>query len=184
MSPDDPRSPLVHLLQAYQGINPQEERMRAEMLAFVQRAPNCFSRDLAEGHMTASAMVVNADHSAVVLMLHRKLGLWLQPGGHADGETDLLAVARKEVAEETGLRTRAVSTAIFDVDIHEIPANRKTPAHFHYDVRFLLAAEPGQSLQSNNESRALEWVPVADVPARNSDVSVTRMAEKLMSPKG
>lgn len=176
------RQPLIEMLAAYRGVDAGEESMRREMLDFVQNEPQCFERSLLKGHLTASAWVVDPDRKSVVMLLHTKLGLWLQAGGHADGNPDLLQVALQEVQEETGLVVKPVKPDIFDVDIHTIPARKEVPEHLHYDVRFLLEADPGASLQINHESRKLAWIPLKKVSEYNSDRSVLRLADKTASP--
>ena len=91
-----------------------------------------------DGHITGSAWVVDPAGSRLLLTHHRKLGKWLQLGGHSDGEPDTLAVALREAREESGLRVRPISNAVLDIDIHTIPALKGEPAHLHYDVRFAL----------------------------------------------
>ncbi len=76
-------------------------------------------------------------------MHHRKLHRWLMPGGHCDGEPDARSVATREIAEETGLISYSlIQDAIFDIDIHEIPARGDIPAHLHFDIRYLFEADP------------------------------------------
>ena len=93
----------------------------------------------------------------VLLAHHRKLGRWLQPGGHSDGDPDTLAVALREAREESGLDVRALDDAIFDIDVHRIPARGREPAHLHFDVRFLVQAEHDR-FRVSDESHALAWV--------------------------
>jgi ADP-ribose pyrophosphatase YjhB (NUDIX family) len=109
----------------------------AEFQAFAGAHTDCCERTLAEGHFTGSAWLVSADGERVLLTHHRKLGRWLQLGGHADGEGDLAAVALREAEEESGLSRLLVEPEIFDLDRHLIPARGSEPAHWHYDVRFL-----------------------------------------------
>ena len=147
----------------------------ARFRAFVRRQPDCFRRDCwDDGHVTASALVVNRDRSAMLLTLHAKLGKWLQLGGHADGETDPLAVALREVWEESGLAAKPLSTEAIDLDIHAIPARGREPAHFHYDVRFALAAE-SSLLVASHESLDLRWVPLDEVEAFTREKSILRL---------
>ena len=96
------------------------------------------------GHITGSAWVVDIAGNRVLLADHAKLGRWLQPGGHSDGDPDTLAVALREAREESGLDVRALDDAIFDIDVHRIPARGDEPAHLHFDVRFLVQAEHDQ----------------------------------------
>ena len=112
---------------------------------------------------------------------HAKLGRWLQLGGHADGDADPLAVACREAAEESGLSVVPIQEEILDLDIHAIPARGPDPAHFHYDVRFLLQIERPGSLQVTDESLALRWVPLGNVETVTNEESVLRMVRKSLN---
>jgi 8-oxo-dGTP pyrophosphatase MutT (NUDIX family) len=156
--------------------------MRERLEAFVREHPDCFDRALPIGHVTGSAWIVNADRSAVVLLHHRKLERWLQPGGHADGDADVRRVALREAIEETGLAgLRPVAPGIYDLDVHEIPARPGEPAHLHYDVRFAFAAPPGAQPVASDESHDVRWVPLAEIDRYAVDESVRRLAAKTAS---
>ncbi len=152
--------------------------MQAQLLAFVQDTPDCLYRTHLAGHLTASAFVLDQSLEKVLIIHHKKLDRWLQPGGHADGDPDLLAVAQKEVEEETGLLTKPLQTHFFDLDIHLIPERKDVPEHFHYDLRYLLIERSGSVLQGNEEVNGLKWVKVSDLEQYFVDRSVLRMAEK------
>ena len=170
------RNKLLRLLDRYEARHPAEDVARFRR--FVERQPRCFERDCwDDGHVTGSALVIKADASATLLTLHAKLHRWLQLGGHADGEADPLAVACREAGEESGLAVRPLSTDAIDLDIHAIPARGADPAHFHYDVRFVLVAEPGP-LAITHESVALKWVPMDAIAAVTREQSMLRMAAK------
>jgi 8-oxo-dGTP pyrophosphatase MutT (NUDIX family) len=176
------RNSLLSLLDAYQTSDPEEMKMQSEMKTFVTEHEDCFERTLKTGHVTASGWVISEDRKSVLLMHHRKLNRWFQPGGHCDGDPDVLAVARKEIEEETGLLNfRVDSDGIFDVDIHLIPANSKDEAHYHYDVRFLFIADANEPLIINSESRDLQWVPLSQIEQYNNSESIVRMARKTIS---
>ncbi|REA61662.1 NUDIX hydrolase [Dyadobacter luteus] len=176
------RNSLLSLLDAYQTSDPEEMKMQSEMKTFVTEHEDCFERTLKTGHVTASGWVISEDRKSVLLMHHRKLNRWFQPGGHCDGDPDVLAVARKEIEEETGLLNfRVDSDGIFDVDIHLIPANPKDEAHYHYDVRFLFIADANEPLIINSESRDLQWVPLSQIEQYNNSESIVRMARKTIS---
>lgn len=156
-----------------------EEAMLAEFFPFIAAHPDCLWRTSLSGHLTASAWVVDAARSRTLLTHHMKLDRWLQLGGHVDGEADLLAAALREVREEAGLkRLCAVSSEIFDVDRHRIPVRGAEPEHWHYDVRFLIEADPAEPLTVSDESRELAWVPLADVARLNPGESLARMVRK------
>ena len=113
----------------------------------------------------------------MLLAHHRKLGRWLQPGGYSDGDPDTLAVALRDAREESGLDVRALDDAIFDIDVHGIPARGREAAHFHFDVRFLVQAEHDR-FRVSDESHALAWVLAARLEALTNEESVLRMARK------
>lgn len=178
---DPTRQPLADALASYVGRWPDEEGV-AEFDAWLREAGRPFHRETREGHFTGSAWLVSADGQRALLMLHRKLGRWLQPGGHADGDTDLAAVALREAEEETGLRGLDVLPDIFDVDRHAIPARGDEPEHWHYDVRHVVVARGGEAFVLNEESLELAWRPVTDIasdPA--SEPSLRRMATKWLA---
>ena len=113
------RQSLLALLGAHQPANEAENQMWQDCIAFVEQQPNCFERWLEQGHVTGSAWIVDETREHALLLHHRKLDRWFQPGGHADGQSNILQVALKEAEEETGLTDfEVVSPAIFDIDVH------------------------------------------------------------------
>ncbi|MGF6709259.1 8-oxo-dGTP pyrophosphatase MutT (NUDIX family) [Luteibacter sp. W1I16] len=159
-----------------------DEAAAIGFVRWLDEQPQPFHRETRSGHFTGSAWLVSADGKRVLLMLHRKLGRWLQPGGHADGDADLAAVALREAEEESGLRDLEVLPRIFDLDRHLIPARGDEPAHWHYDVRYVVVAKGDEAFTVNEESLALAWRPVADIAADpSSDESLRRMAAKWMT---
>jgi 8-oxo-dGTP pyrophosphatase MutT (NUDIX family) len=173
------RSSLLSLLDSYVPADDLENEMYHETIQFVTNNPECFERTLQIGHITASGWVVSPEHDQVLLMHHRKLERWFQPGGHADGDPDVLHVAEKEVEEETGASNlKLAKEGIFDVDVHLIPANSKDPAHYHYDIRFVFEADPKAELVINSESKDVRWVPVQEIVLLNDSESLMRMVRK------
>ncbi|MEJ2130265.1 MAG: NUDIX hydrolase [Gammaproteobacteria bacterium] len=176
------RQPLLDLLERYGTRHPDERCMVARFRDFVSENPLCFRRSLLQGHVTGSAWLVDRSRSRVLLTHHRKLDIWVQLGGHADGETDVLRVALREAREESGLaRVRPLSEEIFDVDIHEIPAREHEPAHLHYDVRFALECFGDERFSVSDESHALEWVAIYRLPERTREESMLRMMRKWLA---
>lgn len=177
----DPRDPVLVLLRAHASspLDAHEAAMTADMIAFVEAHPDCAERSLQVGHLTGSAWIVDPGRSRTLLTHHRKLNKWLQLGGHADGELDPLSVALREAREESGLtRLRPVSDRIYDVDRHRIPARGAEPEHWHYDIRFLVEADPDEPLCVSDESHDLAWVPIARMADYNAEESMLRMARK------
>ncbi|TDB68250.1 NUDIX hydrolase [Arundinibacter roseus] len=175
------RQDLLQLLQNYHPKDENERKMVLETQVFVQQNSLCFERSLPSGHVTASAWVISPDLQQVLLMHHKKLDRWFQPGGHCDGDPDVRRVALKETEEETGAFGQLVGNEIFDVDVHLIPANAKEAAHFHYDIRFLVVADPATKPAANAESKEVRWVSMSDVPYYNSSESILRMQRKILA---
>lgn len=174
------REQMLALLRAYSSDDARELEMLHRMREFAAKYENCCERSLLIGHMTGSAWVVDRERESVLLTHHRKLNRWLQVGGHADGNPDLLEVALREAREESGLtQLKVVSELPFDIDIHEIPERGPEPRHLHYDVRFLLEATSDEPLVVSEESHALAWLPIRDLAARaDLDESLQRMLRK------
>jgi 8-oxo-dGTP pyrophosphatase MutT (NUDIX family) len=173
------RARLLAELATYSPVNGRERAMVECVRAFVAAHDDCFERTQLAGHVTGSAWIVDRAGTAALLLHHRKLGKWLQPGGHADGDPDVRGVARREAAEETGVRgLTPASDGIYDVDAHDIPARPGEPAHVHYDLRFAFFADPAEPPRRNAESHAVAWVPLAEIDALGIDDSVRRLVAK------
>jgi 8-oxo-dGTP pyrophosphatase MutT (NUDIX family) len=156
------RRPLLATLAHYARRFPDEAGVVRRFAEFVQAHPDCFERACAPGHVTGSAWLVSADRRHVLLTHHRKLGRWLQLGGHADGDPDVARVALREAGEESGIAGLVLGDAEpLDLDAHEIPARPGEPAHVHYDVRYLVVAPPGAVVTVSDESLALRWFALA-----------------------
>ena len=180
---EDPVTALVRSLRAHACADEEERRDRDRIVDFVERHPNPFDRGISEGHLTGSAIIVSASGDRVLLLHHRKLDRWLQPGGHADpGETTGERVALRESAEETGLDDLALHPTAprpLDVDVHHIPARRDEPAHEHLDLRYLLvASDPAVLSPQMEELHALRWVDWDDTMALGPDHGLRRALGK------
>jgi 8-oxo-dGTP pyrophosphatase MutT (NUDIX family) len=189
------RRRLQTMLDLYATIHPDEGEIVSQIRALAQARSDCFSRDCHPGHITASAWIVPDDHAHFLLTHHRKLGRWLQLGGHADGDADPLAVALREAREESGMHAfevlqpggrcwaaRSVSAGAvpipLDIDVHRIPAHGDEPEHQHHDIRFLLVAAPNQRLQISEESKDLAWFARERLDEVAGDESVNRLGRK------
>lgn len=173
---------MLDELDTYEPADARECDMRDRLRAFVATNEDCFERTNLAGHVTGSAWIVDADASAAVLLHHRKLERWLQPGGHADGDGDVRRVAVREAMEETGLANLAPASAgIYDLDVHEIPARGNELPHFHYDVRHAFFAPRDEAPIVSDESHAVRWVPFAEIEHFAIDESVRRLVAKSAS---
>ena len=153
---------LLERLRRHHPGDPDEAAHLATILDFVATHADPFDRRIPHAHLTASAFILSPDGRRVLLLHHRKLDRWLQPGGHAEGgETDGEAVALREAREETGietLRMLAEAPRPLDVDVHVFPARESEPAHLHLDLRYVvIAPEDAALLRSPKETRALRW---------------------------
>jgi 8-oxo-dGTP pyrophosphatase MutT (NUDIX family) len=178
------RQPLLQLLHQHTPADPNEQAMTQATIAFVEQHPDCFERSLLIGHITGSAWIVSPDRTHTLLIHHRKLDRWLQPGGHADGDPDVAAVALREAQEETGLTSLKLiasadgAPAIFDVDVHQIPARNDVPEHLHYDIRFLLEADPNESFGDSDEIKDIQWFSIEMVKQIADSESILRLIRK------
>ena len=172
------RQALLKLLSAYH-ITAKQQPILSDFISFVSTNADCFERTCAPGHITGSAWILNYDFSKVLLCHHRKLDKWIQLGGHADGDADILNVAWKEGCEESGLNSiKPMSEDIFDIDIHQIPVFEAVPAHLHYDVRFIFQADEQEKLLVSPESNQLAWVDLKQISEYSQSESILRLASK------
>lgn len=172
---------LLDLLANYEITDPTQSILAAKFRELYLSEPNAFEHYFNQGHFTGSAWVVSQDAKRVLLTHHRKLNRWLQLGGHADGNLDLRQVALREAEEESGLSGLNIESAIFDLDLHAIPAYGVEPAHWHYDVRFVVWAGVDEKFKVSSESHDLAWWPIDEVLCNaegKTDASVQRMATK------
>jgi 8-oxo-dGTP pyrophosphatase MutT (NUDIX family) len=159
--------------------DPEEAADLRRIVDFVAAHPDPFDRRNPSAHLTGSAFVVAEGGDRVLLLHHRKLARWLQPGGHADpGESSAEVVALREAREETGIRGLSLHPSAprpLDVDVHEIPERRDEPAHQHLDLRYLVIAPPGAvPLRQAHEARLAQWFTWAELPSLDLDPGLRR----------
>lgn len=164
---------------------PHESAIVQQFIALLEDDADPFIRERLAGHFTASAWLASNDGTRVLLTHHRKLDRWLQLGGHADGDRDLARAALREAREESGLDGLRVEPRIFDLDRHWIPEHGAVPAHWHYDVRYVVRASTDEAFVVSDESHALAWRDVSALAAdASADASLRRMAGKWMKAGG
>jgi 8-oxo-dGTP pyrophosphatase MutT (NUDIX family) len=179
------------MLARYRAVFPHESPVVDRIAALIHAHADCFERSCRPGHITCAAWIVSADRRQYLLTHHRKLDRWLQLGGHADGHWCVEEVALREAREESGLSEFDIVPIHgvlmpFDVDVHEIPArfdddgHLVEDAHEHHDVRFLLVARPGGSVQVSDESHDVAWLTPEEVRRKTDEHSVLRMLQKAL----
>ncbi len=170
-------------LLAFRAADAVESGHRHKMLALTAVEGDPFTRShLVPGHFTASAFLLSPDEKAVLLILHRKLRRWLQPGGHIERhDADILAAARRELLEEASVaKADPIGLEPFDVDVHQIPALGSEPSHHHFDVRVLLRAR-SWAIRAGAEVEDARWVPLNAIEEVGTDESVLRATRKLVA---
>jgi len=172
------RGALAGMLQSYSTPFPEEKKYIPSFLELLHDG-GCFQRTHLPGHITGSSWIVNAARTKTLLVHHGKLNRWMQPGGHADGDENVLGVALREAEEETGVTKLKAMDAIFDIDIHAIPARKDFPEHLHFDIRFLVEADESEKVIVSEESHDVRWVRLDELEKFTTELSVTRMKEKL-----
>jgi 8-oxo-dGTP pyrophosphatase MutT (NUDIX family) len=180
--PVQDRGSLISALRNYKTRFDEEREFIPRFIELLKHE-DAYQRLHLPGHITASSWIINTDGSKVLLVKHAALKKWLQPGGHADGDENVLRVALKEANEETGLTNLTpVGEGIFDIDIHVIPARKDLsfPAHDHYDVRFLFQASETDELKISDESTDLCWIEMNELEKFNAEMSILRLRTKLV----
>lgn len=183
------RLPLLDMLRRYSTRYPDEAAVVAQVRQLIENAADCFERTCRPGHVTGSAWILTQDHTRCLLLHHRKLDCWLQPGGHADGQAEIEQVALREAQEESGLTQLELDgnpedLVPLDIDVHVIPArldaagNIAEDRHEHHDIRFLVVASADQELVLSEESNDLRWFSCQEVFEVTDEESVLRMMRK------
>lgn len=173
----------------YAPWNEEQASARERMLAFIDEHPcDAHLRSSLTGHLTASALVVDARRERGLLTFHKKLGRWLQLGGHCDGDANLAGVALREASEESGIAGLAIDPEPIDLDVHVIPARTTRtgevePEHLHLDTRFVVHAPPDAVLAMSDESLDLRWFTPRELDSITTDGSVKRLFDRLFASK-
>jgi len=164
------------ILERYAPPDAEQKKTRDAMLSFLDLYPrDAHLRTCVEGHLTASALVIDESRGKALLTFHKKLERWLQLGGHCDGDANLPGAALRESAEESGIDGLAIDPAPIDLDVHLIPARKNEPAHLHLDTRFLVYAPAGARESLSEESHSLGWFDAHGLASIETDSSVRRL---------
>ena len=177
---------LYRRLESYIPYNRQEAADRALMLAFMERNPDCLLRSNTAAHFAATAWVVNRQRTKVLMVYHNIYNSWAWSGGHADGESDLMAVARKEIAEETGLQEiTPLLDGIFAINVltveRHIKKGQHISSHLHLDVEYLFEADDSLPLKvKEDENSAVGWLECACLEQTVSEPPMLPVYRRLL----
>ncbi len=176
------RQSLLKALQNHESHDEEEASSLRELMSFVEKTPDCFERvHHAGGHVTGSGLLISRDGQRVLLNHHKGLNIWMQFGGHADGEGDIQNVARRETIEESGIAAiEDIGGGLMDVDIHVIPANdvKGEPEHKHYDVRYLFRVTDDSDFVLSDESNELRWCSYEEAYEMTNSDEIRRLLRK------
>lgn len=174
------RQSLIRQLSTYHSSFETEQVFVNDFLELLKH-PDAFQRHHLPGHITGSSWIVDRSRNFVLLVHHGTLDKWLQPGGHADGEENILNVALREAEEETGVKEyNILQQKFFDLDIHPIPARAGFPEHLHYDMRFLFEADRTHQVTVSEESHDVAWIEIEKLDSlTGGNPSIMRMVEKV-----
>jgi 8-oxo-dGTP pyrophosphatase MutT (NUDIX family) len=175
------------LLDRYEPEGDVEAADVRRVRALAETAPDPWRRDLPL-HVTASALIVHPPTARVLLRWHQRQQAWLQVGGHGDpGETDSLAIALREAAEETALPdlTPWPDATLRHITIVNVPPGKGEPAHEHADLRFFLATQAPDAARPENDNAPLRWLPLSAAHDATSEANLReslKRLERLLAP--
>jgi len=177
----------INSIKNYKPYNEQEKKDKEIILNCINIFDDVLTRNNEIAHITSSAFVVNKNRDKVLMVHHNIYNSWSWTGGHADGETDLLAVAIREVKEETGVKNvYPVTPDIFSIDILTVVGHIKkgnyVAPHLHLSIAYLLEANEDEALiVKEDENSGVKWVPIDEVNEYSSEPHMQKVYEKLIS---
>ena len=186
---------LINQIKEYKPYNEQEEKDKILILDWIRNNENAFSRENTVAHMTASAWVVNRERTRVLMVYHNIYNSWSWLGGHADGETDLLSVAIREVKEEAGIsNVHPVSEEIFSMESLTVDGHVKkgkyVSSHLHFNITYFLEADPEEAVSIKaDENSGVAWFSPEEALERSTEPwfvehVYSKLLEKMKDVKG
>jgi 8-oxo-dGTP pyrophosphatase MutT (NUDIX family) len=169
------KSQIVEIVHAYLQRHPSESGRLKDFTDYLTTNDELFSRKNFHGHITTSAIIVDPSHTKVLLIAHKFLNRFLQPGGHFEGDASLALSAAREALEETGVSVQLHPLALaddhpIDIDSHRVPANPKKEedGHYHFDFRYLFTTTHGDEFAIQEEEvTGCAWYPLESEVVKN-----------------
>jgi len=173
------KAAVVEMLHRYIPAQGEEMGHKNHILSLLESSPGPFApQSFSTGHVTASALIFDDKARHVLLIHHKGLKQWLQPGGHVDPEDGCLVdTVVREVQEEVGLLLPKSAAQLFDVDVHEIPAVGDDPQHLHFDFRFLFRCKQS-SVQAASDATDARWFPLSEAAKLSRNEGMKRLFKK------
>ena len=180
---------LREKIEKYVPYNEQEEKDKNTILKYMDAFEDTLTRNNEFGHFTASAWVVNKERTKVLMIYHNIYKSWAWTGGHADGESDLLSVAVREVKEETGVENvKVLDDDIFSLEIvcvnGHIKRGKYVSSHVHLNVTYLLEVDENETLRiKEDENSGVKWVPIDEVEVTSNERWVKSVVYRKLNEK-
>lgn len=180
----------INEIEAYQPINEQEKVDKKVILDYIKVFPhNVLLRDNKIAHMTASGVIINKEHTKMLMIHHNIYNTWTWTGGHCDGEEDLLALALREANEETGMKELQPLGGIGSIDVllvnNHVKKDKYINAHLHLNVAYIFEGDEREKLTLNqDETSGIKWVPLEDVPKLSGEEPIIYVYRKLFNTIG
>ena len=180
------REDSIRQIENYAPFNEQEEKDKALILGWISNNENAFSRENTVAHITSSAWVVNKDRSKVLMVYHNIYNSWAWPGGHADGESDLLGVAMREVMEETGIKNlKPLSKDFYAIDVLPVKSHIKrgkfVSSHIHLNATYIFEADENEELLiKEDENSGVNWIDIDKMVSSSSEDHMKKVYAKLV----
>ena len=177
---------VKNIIREYIPCDEQEESDKKQMLMFIDNFDDVLTRNNVVGHFSASAFVVNKERTKMAAVYHIITDGWTYPGGHADGEENLLSVALREAEEETGLKTKILSDKPYLISSNPVKSHIKNgkfvSSHLHFDVLYLVEAEENRPLKyRKNESYGVKWIPFDKIDNEQMVEFIGPIVKKLVN---
>lgn len=180
---------LREKIEKYVPYNEQEEKDKNTILKYMDAFEDTLTRNNEFGHFTASAWVVNKERTKVLLIYHNIYKSWAWTGGHADGESDLLQTAIREVKEETGVENvKVLDDDIFSLEIvcvnGHVKRGKYVSSHVHLNLTYLLEVDENEKLRiKEDENSGVKWVPIDEIEVASTERWVKENVYRKLNEK-